>query len=224
MELSVLSVTNGLDYGHVYRVDMMALAKQLGAEMVFAADGEIAHERLTREFPEAVVVLVKSKGYMESVLDDGVTACTGEYILRLDDDERCSPQMAQWLAAKEYRKADHWSFPRFHLWGDGSQFVITKPYFPDWQIRLSVKAKAGGRPQIHQGSPFGYGSPAPVGIEHYELISKSLEFRAKIAMGYYRVAGTPCTWEQALKSQPEMWDTPPELKPYKGGLIKVRNI
>lgn len=121
--------------------------------------------------------------YVESVLEGAVAACHGEYILRLDDDERMNEPMWQWLYAERFREQDHWKFDRAHLWQD-EQHYITEPHlWPDQQTRLSTKLKAGGRKTIHAGSPHGGGALAPgCVIEHHVFLVRSREEReAKLA-------------------------------------------
>lgn len=221
-DLTILCVTRGAEYGAYFRRKMSLLAQRLDVEMLFAADGCFdTLEAIERD----VIVKVTSKGYIESVLDEALAACSGKYVLRLDDDEAASPAMERWLEAKWYLSKDHWSFPRFHLWPDVNHAVVTPPFFPDWQTRLSLKEKSGGRPNVHQGSPFGLGSVAPVGIEHYELLVKTQEERALLAKGYNEMGGfEKLTLEQAMKTQPESWSTPPVIKAYTDGSIKLREI
>lgn len=220
-DLTILCVTKGEAYGLIFRQRMSILAQLLGAEMVFAADS--CFDTLEANIRD-VVVSVKSEGYIESILDVAVGACSGRYILRLDDDEAVSPAMERWLQAQTYLTKDHWCFPRFHLFPDVQHSVITPPYFPDWQTRLSTAEKSGGRPKVHAASPFGMGTIACVGIEHYELLAKTQEERARLAQHYYEIAGLPCSWEAAMQSQPESWPVPPVTRNYSDGSIRLREI
>lgn len=221
-DLSILCVTRVAEYGRQFRKDMAEFAETIHAEMVFAVDGTQAFYRLAEEYHICKAVIVDSLGYMESVLDESIASCSRKYILRLDDDERISPSMREWLLAGAYQEGDHWSFPRFHIWPNMTHFLASQPYFPDWQTRLSVKEKSGGRSKIHSGSPFGLGKPAKVGIEHYELTVKTLEERATLAQQYARVQGYDISDEDALKTQPERWtDKALLLYVYNGGAIKL---
>jgi hypothetical protein len=126
---------------------------------------------------------VVSKGYIESVLDEALEYTAGRYVLRLDDDERCSPAMVQWLREEQFLASDHWKFPRAHILSDG-RVSLHPQLWPDHQTRLSVRAKSGGRRWIHAGSPFGGGDEAPVVIEHHKFAVKSLQERMAIADRY----------------------------------------
>lgn len=156
----------------------------IGQQLVIAADGDQAFLTAFELDVEATIVKVQSKGYIESVLDQSLEACTGDYILRLDDDELVSEAMREWLRSGAWTSADHWEFPRMHLWNDG--VLLTPQLFPDHQTRLSVKSKSGGRHGVHAGSPFGGGETAPVCLEHHKFVIKSHEMRLAIAQNYDR--------------------------------------
>ena len=184
MLLSLLCITQGASSTRPLLADMAQLATLLDAEFTVVADGWMAQAEL-REYPVNLVP-VKSQGYVESVLDYGVQHCHGDYVLRLDDDERCSPAMVTWLRSRKYEAADHWKFPRMHLWGDAESVLMAAPLFPDHQTRLSVVTKAGGRPSLHAQSPFGDGELAPVAIEHHKFLVKSRMERERTAAKWHQ--------------------------------------
>lgn len=201
MKLTILCVTRAEPHARRFLLEMAALAAALeDAELVVAADGEDAAHRLrVVTFCEGSTVIadavrqVRSLGYIESVLDEALGFCRGEYVLRLDDDERCSPAMARWLNGRRYMAAEHWKFPRANLWPTADHVALTPHLWPDHQTRLSVRGKAGGRSLIHSGSPFGGGEDAGVVIEHHKFLVKSLEERRAIVGRYDRIqpnAGT----------------------------------
>lgn len=197
MQLSVLCVTRG---GKQPLLDRMhAMARRLGAEFVVAVDGGI-NVHLDRLDPgeKVLVVPVHSAGYVESVLDQAVEACAGEYVLRLDDDEAMTPAGEEWLRQGRYLAEDHWKFPRAWLWGEqGRPLPLGSPqsmvrlanpiFWPDEQTRLSVKAKAAGRRTIHAGSPFGGGKAAPVAIEHHKFLIQTKAQRIERVREYDRL-------------------------------------
>jgi hypothetical protein len=143
--------------------------------------------------PRVRFLPIASQGYIESVLDEALTACRGEYILRLDDDETLSPRAVRWLGDGGYREADHWKWPRAHLWGSPARYIPAAPLWPDWQTRLSVREKAGGRGVIHAGSPFGGGEEAPGAILHWKFLVRDRASRRAILDRYETIqpgAGT----------------------------------
>lgn len=199
--LSILCVTRGEAHAWRFLQAMLATAKAIVSasvpevEVVFAADGPEAERAL--EAPRYVgftIARVDSAGYMESVLDPAVERCSGDYILRIDDDERCSPAMVEWLKSGAWSSEPAWAFATAALWGD-DQHVLTMPeLWPQYHTRLTVKARAGGRSRIHAPDSRGRGAIAPVILEHHKFLVKSLEERAAIAERYNRIqpgAGKP---------------------------------
>lgn len=188
--LSILTITKAEPFAERFLASMNRLSVSLNAQHVVAADGQEAAKTLLNmtwlRLP--LIIVVNSKGYLESVHDDALIYCDGEYVLRLDDDERCSPAMIDWLLREEYRKADHWKFPRAHLWKDTSTVMLTPQLWPDHQTRCSKYALAGGRTWIHCGSPFGGGEEAPCVIEHHKFLVKSFEERQAIANRYDQIS------------------------------------
>ncbi len=175
MSLSILCVTRMEDFALKYLQQMSDLCRLLSAEFILLNDSD-------RHTPWASQP-VQSKGYVESVLEIGVKACSGDYILRLDDDEQVTPAMAEWLYGRVYEGVDHWKFATANMW-TLTHFIHMPPVWPDHHTRLSVKAKAGGRHTPHCGSPFGGGELAPVIFEHHKFVIKSFEQRKKIAATY----------------------------------------
>lgn len=200
MTLSILCVTRGDNAAFPFLRELAEDADHMGAEFVLVVDGTSTWPMLSF-LPEAgdwQLRRVQSAGYIESVLDEAIGYCDGDYVLRLDDDERISPALLAWLEGRHYEAADHWAFPRANLWGDAESVLVNPPLWPDLQTRLSIKAKAGGRHGVHDGSPFGTGRIAPAVIEHHKYLIKSREVREAQAHGYDALrpgAGTdPAMW------------------------------
>jgi len=140
---------------------------------------------------------------IEDALDEAVAECADGYILRLDDDELPSPEMVEWLRDCSYEAADHWCFPRLHLWGDTHHYIPTPPLYPDLQTRLSIKAKSGGRHRVHDGSPYGSGEQAPVAIEHHKFLVRRREERESLLNEYRRLRHDADQW--TVFSVPELF-------------------
>lgn len=189
MSLSILCVTRGREEALPYLFEMKDVASAVGAEFVVAADGKIARDVINASGldPDRTIT-VFSRGYIESVLDTALTATSGRYVLRLDDDERVSVAMLGWLADRQYEKADHWKFPRAHMWGDRDHYVSSQPLWPDHQTRLSIRDKAGGRQSVHAGSPFGGGVLAACAIEHDRFLVRDRAAREELIRHYDGVA------------------------------------
>jgi hypothetical protein len=184
--LSILTVTKAENYVPQFLIAMRNLAEKANAELVIAGDGTEAMNKLRAWGlgDEEILVSVASKGYIESVLDQAVNCCGGKYILRIDDDEFVSPEMASWIVDEKFTEADHWKFPRVHLWEKRNQFIANAPLWPDHQTRLSIRKKSGNRNFIHAGSPYGGGRLAPVILEHAKFLVKSWQERKAIADRY----------------------------------------
>lgn len=147
----------------------------------FLNDLAVAAEALDARFVEHDG---RGAGVIEHVLDDAIATCPNGYILRVDDDERISLEMLGWLATGAYREQEHWAFPRMNLWPDADHFITSHSLWPDYQTRLSVKAKSGGRTGVHDGSPFGTGELAPCAIEHHKFLVRSEAERREILARY----------------------------------------
>lgn len=163
-DLTVLVVTEYGAHAGPFRLEAARLAERLGAAYV--------------EFDGS------GSGCLEAVLDVAVSSCPGSYILRLDDDEKATPELEQWLAAREFLADDHWAFPRLNLWPGEDSYITSHGLYPDLQTRLSTKAKSGGRHRIHAGSPFGTGRVAPCAIEHHKFLRRSFDERERLLDRY----------------------------------------
>lgn len=212
MSLSILCVTRGEDYALPQIVHMREVADMVGAELVLVQDGDTLADWATALADKAVAI--KSAGYIESILDAAIAETSGDYVLRLDDDETC-PELAGWLMKGGHLSADHWSFARKHLWQDG-YYISSAPLYPDLQTRLSVRAKAGGRNTLHVGSPFGAGNTAPVAIWHHKFRLKSPATRRKIAASYDEVIDGGGTGNWMAFNLPEDY--------YKSGEMKLEAL
>lgn len=189
LNLSIICVTKAEDcvLDLLHKLEMDAI--YLSAEFVLVADGEESHRKLTHSGFDRLTKgvntpVVHSKGYIESVLDEALKYTTRDYILRIDDDESISKPMLKWLASGVWASHDNWTFPRAHLWGDETHYIADSPLWPDYQTRLSTKAKSGQRLAIHAPSPHGAGEIAPCHILHHKFLVRSYEDRVRILDGY----------------------------------------
>lgn len=189
MSLSLLMVSKGEPHAWPFIVKLQQAALRIPhCEVVVCADGPEAVRALGNH-SFAVYELPQSRGFIEDRLDLAVNFCTRRNVLRVDDDETLSPALVDWLASDAYQASDVWRFPRVHFWGDDQSVLITDALYPDWQIRLSTREKAKGRPAVpHSMPPSGIGMPAPVVLEHHKFLVKTRSEREAVAARYDAVA------------------------------------
>lgn len=179
MNLSLVCVTQAKSYALSFLRELAALSLRLNAEFVVGL-----HEC---ETPPVSALFVPVHGeFMEQMLDPVFAATSGRYILRLDDDERCSPAMIEWLVEEWYLEHECWGFPRVHLWPDTHSSIAS--IFPDSQFRLAVREKSSRAAVLHVGPPWPQ-HIARVLIEHHNFLVKTKEERRAIGANYARIQG-----------------------------------
>ena len=189
--LSIVCVTKCEAHVEPFLANIVRLAGHLDAEMVFGLDGTSPHQSLVQG-SSSIVVPVFGR-FLEEMIDPALDAASGRFILRLDDDERCSDEMVKWLESGVYTNHDSWFFPRVHLWPTRDSVITSLPYFPDFQGRLTTKEKAYRAPTIHAGSPYA-SFRAPCYMEHHNLLTKTKEQRRELTARYHTIIhGTPLT-------------------------------
>jgi hypothetical protein len=199
--LTILCITKAEPHAGPFLDDMAEAADTLQASLVIAADGQDAYDRLI-DYDYDYLMRVDSQGYLESVHDEALASCPEGYVLRLDDDERISPKMLAWLKGGFYRSEPIWKFARAHFFGTEGLIVTNPPLWPDVQTRLGKKQYMGGRTAIHCGNPSGGGVEAPVYLEHFKFLIKTLADREAIVERYDRVS-PGCGTSFAAFSVPE---------------------
>lgn len=189
MTLSLMVITRAEPNVRALLKRLAWMADVIGAEFVVGHDlsGAIASTYPLPVKPD-VTVPVLAKGYLESVHDEVLAKCTGDYVLRLDDDEYPSPAMFTWLQNGDYLEQSLWKFPRLHLWKTRKLYLKIPQLFPDHQTRLGYKTLMGGRTHIHCGSPHGGGHDAGVAIEHHKFLLRNEAERKAIIARYDSVA------------------------------------
>lgn len=217
MKLSILCISK-IEYCCVpFILELGILANELeSTEFVLIADGPMAFSQAAAlDIPNAdlKIASIKSQGYLESTLNSALAYCEGDYVLRIDDDECVSLMMRMWLHSNIWLSHDHWEFPRVHMWDNCNSVLMMPQLFPDFQTRLSIKAKAGDRFGVHAGSPFGGGERAPAVIEHHKFVIKDYETRREIAAVYDNYSPGYGTGNMKPFSLPE--------DAYKGQMVKL---
>lgn len=201
MSLTLLCVTRGEARALPFLSELSQLGHDLNCEVVIGAD----RCSLSIDEPNQRVVPLTGRDCVEEILNEAIDACTGDYILRLDDDESVSAGMYRWLFARAYEQGEAWFFHRYALWPDTDHLVVSPPFFPDFQQRLTIRAKAKRPPTVHAGSPWP-GYQAPVAIRHHAFIVKTYAERQAITAHYESlIRGRVFKPEEANVVAPEDW-------------------
>lgn len=196
--LTILCLTAGEPHARRFIQYHRRLAANLEARYVLVYDVGLM-QAIDPVITQLAHFRMFGNGYLESVYDRALAQLRlpdDTYLLRLDDDETISLRMFQWLVAEQYTLADHWKFPRRHLWGTSGYYITTPPLYPDHQTRLSRASHAGGRGVIHAGSPFGGGvlvHDPGIHLVHHKFLVKDRAAREAVAARYDAVqpgAGT----------------------------------
>lgn len=189
IELSLLCVTRPDKIGHNSARYLAGLAARLRAgglscEFVLAID-QPPGDTLP-DWKADLLFSVQSSGYLESILDLVISRAGGAYILRLDSDETLCAAAERWLISQTWKTGLLWAFPRANLYKSSRQY-IKGALWPDLQTRLSTAELAGGRADIHAGSPHGTGALCPWPILHYKYLWRNRTERYRIAQVYEQV-------------------------------------
>jgi hypothetical protein len=183
MKLSILCFTELKSWSGFFIEKFARLVAELpDTELVIAVDR--APTALIAESDLVHAISVESQGYIESVLDEGINACRGEYVLRMDDDEVITPAMSMWLHERLYEAHPAWKFATANMWQDDKSFIFNAPLWPDHHDRLALKQYAGGRGKTPHAGAVYPGVLAPVVFEHHKFLVKSYDERVQIAARY----------------------------------------
>ena len=81
---------------------------------------------------------IESQGYPESTLQQLARYCSGDFILRIDDDECLQGAWTRpdFDSLVRLNAFTHFFIPRRWLIHPGNQFIANEPWFPDLQLRL----------------------------------------------------------------------------------------
>jgi hypothetical protein len=193
--LSLLCVTRGEKHTPRFFGHFSLLANLLRAELVIGCD------RCDVDVPDAKKVHLDASScpVVETILEEAVSHCSGEYVLRLDDDETVSLAMAGYLMAGDWQKHEAIGFPRAHLWVNESIMLTDAHWWPDVQMRLSLK-KHAVRKFVHEGAPR---LDVVVGgaLLHHLWLVRTREERLETCRRYHAAAN------QAMPENPTVWPT-----------------
>ena len=220
MNLSIVCVTNddGRQAGS-FVSRMNKLARALDAEFVLGLDGDKAQQSDMRKLADKAIDLpAHDVPLQEKVLDIAIEACSGKFVLRLDDDEAVSLALEDWLKTGAYQNGRLYAFPRVYMYPDEQHVLANEGMFPDLQTRLGLKSLMFGVNSIHAGNPNGTGLVVPYALEHHKLLVKSYAERKHIADRYEAIKpGAGYSFTYGRYNTPE--DIYEELivKPYTDG-------
>lgn len=175
MRLSILTITRCERHTPRFFTHFRALADILQAEFV------VAYDRC--EKPDCGAdryVPVEAKFTCENVLAEAHSACAGDYVLRLDDDETLSPQGILCVAEAKL-DGRVFAFPRANLWGDEHHAIASGDLFPDCQTRLMPRERET-RTQLHAGVSADLLLNGM--ILHHKFLVKGIDERRAIAARY----------------------------------------
>lgn len=215
MRLSILTVTRLEPYTAPFLRHFRAVADIVGAEFV------VAHDRCpVVDCGADKYAPVESSGVIEDVLVEAHAACSGDYVLRLDDDETLSAQaildVVEWSKVDEDTKV--YAFPRANLWGDRWHAISSGSLFPDFQARLMPRHREQRR-HVHEGILPDAAMPGM--ILHWKFLLKSREERQAIAAGYESKKPGCGSGHYLQFSVPEECFDTVETFPFRAGRVEL---
>jgi hypothetical protein len=122
-----------------YVEKLLRVGRSFADEVVVAVDASSNDltERVCNEHADKVF-RVESPGYVERILPWLNEQCTGDWILRLDDDELPSVGLIEILPAlMNDREITHYHLRRRTIIGEvRTEWIAQRPWWPDWKLRL----------------------------------------------------------------------------------------
>jgi hypothetical protein len=126
---------------------------------------------------------------IEKSLRDLMSACTADWVFRLDSDELISAELRSNLSDldKLKRRFTHAWVPRRWIWPDTRTYLDGAPWFPDLQLRLfrNLPALWTISTQVHAPAHVeGHGCTLPGPLYHLDLVSSNFQARVSKASRY----------------------------------------
>lgn len=107
-------------------------------DLVVCVDNRTTDEsvEVARSFTSHVHVV--PGGYPEMLMSGLMSLCPGDFVLRLDDDEQLGGNWEKQYfdLLVRFNEITHFWMPRRWVAPPGDQFIATRPWFPDLQMRL----------------------------------------------------------------------------------------
>jgi hypothetical protein len=112
------------------------------AEIVLVIDDASVDDsfEVARRLADVAVCWPVGYGVPEAVRNEAAALCRGDWLLMVDDDELFPPAWSARLPELLAWGPQEFGFPRRHVIGDGSRWITSAPWWPDWQIRLRSRA------------------------------------------------------------------------------------
>lgn len=178
-----------------YIEKLLRVGNSFADEVIVAVDAssddsteEIAYEHADK------VLRIESPGYVERALAWLNDQCTGDWILRLDDDELPSVGLIELLPSlMEDREMTHYRLMRRTVIGEGgTDWIAQRPWWPDWKLRLfrnipsivRIPGRLHSGYEVQGGSRFLYRGS----IYHYDFIYHDERHRRDKVRQYQRIS------------------------------------
>lgn len=119
-----------------------------------------------------------------SARNEAAGRCRGQWLLMLDDDELLPPALLERIPQLMHSGFQECAFQRRNLVGDGSQWITSAPWWPDWQVRLRSRMAWEAQPwprETHGVPPaFSRLSVATSSLWHLKFVVKPPAQRAAV--------------------------------------------
>ena len=178
-----------------YIEKLLRVGRSFADEVVVAVDAssEDSTERICREYADKIFRVV-SPGYVERILPWLNEQCSGDWILRLDDDELPSAGLIEILPdLMNDREMTHYHLRRRTIIGeDRTEWIAQRPWWPDWKLRLfrNIPSIVRIPGRLHTGyevkgaSRFLYRGS----IYHYDFVYHGEHHREEKVRNYARIS------------------------------------
>lgn len=136
-----------------YIENLLRGATAFADEIVVAVDSSStdATETICRKYADRLFS-VESVGIIERAQKWMYAQCTGDWILRLDDDELPSAGFVRALPRLlQDKEITHYWLPRRWMIGGDSKWIAERPWWPDWHNRLfrNIPSIVRASDQVH---------------------------------------------------------------------------
>lgn len=194
MSLSVLCATQAEACARPFLAEMRPLAHACGGRFQVVLDRSESYERWTTLGLKGDCVVAQDG--VHQAMQELIGQCASDYALILDDDERCTPALAEWLREGRYEDADFWYIQRAWLYHDTKHYISSAKHWPNPALRIGRPARVHVPRAIHAGWMDGPGTraTAPYAMEHHKLLIRSFEERQATVARYEAIrrdAGMP---------------------------------